>query len=104
MGNEKFTKGPWKIYNCRHAETPGIDGADGQSVVVFGTPGELCGVLGKNNSQSWANARLISKAPEMYKSLRMLTEFIRHDISVDTIRDGEEYGRARDILDSIDNA
>jgi hypothetical protein len=68
----KHTPAPWNIFDSRNAYYPGIEGADGKSVIVFGTKDEWHGVRGDNKEQAEANARLIASAPELLEALKAL--------------------------------
>ena len=61
MDNSKYTKGKWEIMNACHFESPYIVFVGEQTIVQF------YNTLGKEDAK--ANAKLISKAPEMLEML-----------------------------------
>jgi hypothetical protein len=69
------TKGPWNV--CAYGRFPGIDAADGTSIVVYGDGGdEYAGIRGTEPHEPAdevaANARLIASAPDLLEALTAL--------------------------------
>jgi len=67
---DKFTPGPWEVFNGDCCTNPGIE-AEGQSIVVYGSRDD-CGIHGKDIAEIEANAALISAAPELLQALEEL--------------------------------
>jgi hypothetical protein len=71
MGNQKFTKGPWRIagHHGQHDECGAfINGGDGKRVAD--TPGEIH----RSYAEDEANAHLIEAAPDLYDALKTLEQ------------------------------
>lgn len=64
---DKFTPGPWEVFNGDGCTNPGIE-AEGQSIVVYGSRDD-CGIHGKDLAEIEANATLIAAAPELLQAL-----------------------------------
>lgn len=83
MPEIKHTPGPWIIKDKTYHElitNPGIDTADHKrTIVLVGCgSGDLSGIIGANEEEQQANAKLICAAPEMAEMLRELRNAIRY--------------------------
>ena len=63
----KHTKGPWKA--CEHG---GYGDYDGNCIVILGDDLRVAIVLGSDNEETNANARLIAAAPDLLEALENL--------------------------------
>lgn len=70
------TPGPWEVFvdsDTGADRSPGVDAADGTSVVIFGEEGEWgVGVQGETPEIAQANARLIAAAPELLSACELM--------------------------------
>ncbi len=64
-----YTKGPWKA--CEHG---GYGDYDGNCIVILGDDLRVAIVLGSDNEETNANARLIAAAPDLLEALEALLE------------------------------
>jgi hypothetical protein len=81
MGMEKFTPGPWLVFEGCGDDRPGIDTDEGFSVVIFGDCEDQVddgGIFGRTTEEAIANAHLIAAAPEMYAALKHAQQNMPH--------------------------
>jgi len=92
MSEIKHTPGPWEVENC---------GVGKQANKLFIWPGRETGVdfhavatVHEDFGNRWANARLISAAPDLLKSCKDLLFFCENMDPKDTMREIWEGARA----------
>lgn len=83
----KRTPGPWEPFiDIEKGSLPGIDYPNG-SIILYGQPGESCGIHGATHAERIANAHLIAAAPDMLDALKyFLNAFENDEVDSDTAR------------------
>lgn len=73
----KFTPGPWEVFFpvSSGATRPGVDAANGPTIILWGSPEDSEGVYGEGDGEAVNNAHLIAAAPELYEALRAIQDF-----------------------------
>lgn len=90
MSEAKFTKGPWKQGEvARH--------------IIYAAGGvKLATVSNSMLPESWANARLIAAAPELYEACREALDVILENCSSSELVGHDRYDRLRAVLAKVE--
>ena len=92
----KHTPGPWKVFNSKYADKPGIETDDETfSVVVFGKISESCGVDGRTEDEKQANAKLIAAAPDLLEALQAIVNWL--ESPADALSD-KDFNAAKEAI------
>lgn len=99
MSKPKFTPGPWKSHAQGEANEYALLTHGGRWVISFQQNGEIL------TEQQLANARLISKAPDMYRLLRICEVELMPDVDAEgnPIGNRDLWERIRALLKEVDD-